>query len=681
MPEDVAQSLAEENAQLRARLEEAEDLLRAIRNGELDALVVDGGLYRLESAEAASNRLRGEILEEIADAVIAVDHDRHITFLNAAAARLYEVNAAEMLGRDLRDLFRERRSPPGGESANAKSSGERNGWRGETTHITPRGKEISVESSISVLHDHNRAVVGHLEIVRDISSRKAAEAALQESHAQFAEISRAFRGITENSPDLITRFDRQHRHVYVNPAVTAATGLSSEQFLGRTHREMGFAEHHCASWEQAQDQVFESGAKVSLEFSYDPVKGDRRWYHALLVPEFGPDKHVEFVLTIVRDITELRKSTDTLRHSEERFRVLAETLPDIIFTAEPDGARDYHNPPFYELTGLFNGKSHGWGWLDAVHPDDVARVRAKWASATTSGEQYRDEYRYQARDGKFRWFSSRAQAMRDGQGRVTKWLGICSDINDHKEGAEVLERTVAERTAKLQETVSELETFSYSISHDLRAPLRAMHSYAAFLRAEYEDSIADQGKEYIRRIVAAADRMDRLIQDVLVYSRVARSELHLELVPLETFLPGMMESYPQFSASNARIDLVRPLATVQANQAALTQCVSNLIGNAIKFVPAPKTPHIRVWTEVDGARVKLFVRDNGIGINTGDQDRIFDIFQKLDPGSSGTGIGLAVVRKAAERMGGSVEVKSAPGKGSTFCLSLQGPDGGIDPAK
>jgi signal transduction histidine kinase len=164
--------------------------------------------------------------------------------------------------------------------------------------------------------------------------------------------------------------------------------------------------------------------------------------------------------------------------------------------------------------------------------------------------------------------------------------------------------------------------------------------------------------------------MDRLIHDVLVYSQVARTELQLRPVNLQTLVDGIVESYPQFQRSAADIVIARDLPSVIGNEAALTQCVSNLLGNAVKFVPPGVRPHIEITAERVGARVHLCVKDNGIGIPPEMHEKIFGIFERLSRSYEGTGIGLAVVRKAAERMGGRVSVQSAPGAGSTFCLEL-----------
>lgn len=249
-------------------------------------------------------------------------------------------------------------------------------------------------------------------------------------------------------------------------------------------------------------------------------------------------------------------------------------------------------------------------------------------------------------------------------------LAAQAELSSH---AQDLERQVAERTAKLQQTVGELESFSYSISHDLRAPLRAMQSFARILEQEFSDKLGDEGKEYVRRITTAAQRMDNLIRDVLNYSRVSRTDLVLEPVSLEKLLRDTLESYPVFQPPAADIQLQGPFPIVLGNEAVLTQCISNLLGNAVKFVETGVKPTVRVWTEpsADGKMSRIFFKDNGLGIPKESQEKIFGIFERLSTRFEGTGIGLAIVRKGAERMGGQVGLESEAGKGSTFWLELQ----------
>ena len=248
-----------------------------------------------------------------------------------------------------------------------------------------------------------------------------------------------------------------------------------------------------------------------------------------------------------------------------------------------------------------------------------------------------------------------------------------------------LERRVAERTASLEETISDLEDFSHSITHDLRAPLRAIRSFAQILGEECLACGRPKAQEHIHRITSAAARMDRLIQDVLQYSRLARSELRLSPVNVQELLRGIIESYPAFQPPQVEIQINGPLPRMLGNEAALTQCFSNLLGNALKFVAPGTRPQVRVWAERVGdpkaetrdpqpatlSIVRLSFADNGIGIPKDAHERIFKMFQRLDKSYDGTCVGLTVVRKAVEKMGGKVGLESEPGRGSRFWIELK----------
>jgi signal transduction histidine kinase len=237
-----------------------------------------------------------------------------------------------------------------------------------------------------------------------------------------------------------------------------------------------------------------------------------------------------------------------------------------------------------------------------------------------------------------------------------------------------LEFRVQERTARLQETISELEAFSYSVSHDLRAPLRAMEGYSQFLLEDFSEKLGESGRDYAKRIASAASRLDQLVQDILTYSRVSRGHFQPRLIDLEELIDNVIQTYPPLHASNARIQIKRPLHKVLGHESSLTQCLSNLLGNAVKFVPKNARPKVRVRTEQQDGTVRIWIEDNGIGIPEEHQSRIFNMFEKAPHPElyEGTGIGLAIVRKAVERMGGEIGVFSEVGRGTQFWIDLPG---------
>ncbi len=236
-----------------------------------------------------------------------------------------------------------------------------------------------------------------------------------------------------------------------------------------------------------------------------------------------------------------------------------------------------------------------------------------------------------------------------------------------------LERQVESRTTELTQVNRELDAFAYTISHDLRAPLRSMHGYADALVEDYGASLPEEGRGFTQRIVAAADRMENLIQDILTYSRLARGEVNLRPVALEQIVNQVLaQSEQTVSDASARIEVERPLPSVKAHPPTLVQAIENLLSNAIKFVSPGSKPYIRIRAEREANSVRLWFEDNGIGIDPAHQERVFQPFQRLHGVETypGTGIGLAIVRRSLERMGGGCGVVSKPGEGSRFWIEL-----------
>jgi signal transduction histidine kinase len=247
------------------------------------------------------------------------------------------------------------------------------------------------------------------------------------------------------------------------------------------------------------------------------------------------------------------------------------------------------------------------------------------------------------------------------------------ELINHALRAEVTERRLAEE--KLEKLVEELEIFSFSLAHDLRAPLRALQGFAEILLADYAGRLDDEACGYLRRISTAAQRMDALVRDVLNYTKMTRGDLPMQAVDVAKMIQEITATYPHLHPESADITIRNPLSPVLANEGALTQIVANLLDNAVKFVPPGVRPRVGVRSEETNGSVRLWFEDNGIGIPKDAQVRLFNLFMRLNPADAyeGTGIGLALVRKAAARMGGTVGVESEEGHGSRFWVQLKKP--------
>ena len=259
--------------------------------------------------------------------------------------------------------------------------------------------------------------------------------------------------------------------------------------------------------------------------------------------------------------------------------------------------------------------------------------------------------------------------------------GIIEDITARKQAEatllhlnESLEIRVRDRTAELAEVNAELRTFAYSISHDLRSPLRTIKVFSQILLAEYQTQLAPRAQDYLQRIVSGAGLMSTLIENLLDYSQLSRAKLQLEPVNLSAqVLAALAQVEAELQQQNAQVTVVEPLPTALAHRATLVQILLNLLTNAIKFVAPGVKPDLRIWAETEADFVVLYMQDNGIGIAPENQEKIFGVFERLHSVETypGTGIGLALVRKGSERMGAEVKVESILGQGSRFAIKLQ----------
>jgi signal transduction histidine kinase len=288
--------------------------------------------------------------------------------------------------------------------------------------------------------------------------------------------------------------------------------------------------------------------------------------------------------------------------------------------------------------------------------------------------------RYLRKGGDVVWVNLTVSLAHDEGGAPKYFVSAVEEITRRKEAeAEVrrlneqLERLVAERTARLEEVVRELDAFAYSVSHDLRAPLRAMHGHATALLEDYAEEMGEQARKYAERVITASERMDALIQDLLAYSRLTRAEIAPQPVDLNNVVADARAQVDgALKESGAELIVERPLPTVTGHRATVTRALTNLLSNAVKFVTPGVKPRVRVWAEERDGRARLWVEDNGIGIAPEHRDRVFQIFERLHSVATypGTGLGLAIVRKGLERMGGRAGVESEPGRGSRFWIEL-----------
>jgi PAS domain S-box-containing protein len=380
----------------------------------------------------------------------------------------------------------------------------------------------------------------------------------------------------------------------------------------------------------------------------------------------------------------LRESEQALREQLNLVNTITDNTPSCLWMLDAEGRCTFANPASERISGFKPVELLGKQLHLLVHhvrPDGSAFPieQCPLCGLRPIEEPVEGfEDRFVHKDGHFYPVRCNARPIAH-EGRPVGTVIEVQDITDIVKAREAvaqyqqrLEHTVEERTAALRETVQQLETFSYSIVHDMRAPLRTMRSFAGILKEEEGERLTPAGVDYLDRIMAGAVRLDALINDVLTYSRVTKGEASLGVLSLDRLVSDIIREYPDLHQYSANIQVRRPLGNVIGNPALLTQCISNLLGNAVKFVPKDRAPRVIVWAEKIGKDMRLWVEDNGIGIAQEHRKNVYGLFHRLTVGAEypGTGVGLAIVKRAVERMNGSIDFESEVGRGTKFWIEL-----------
>jgi PAS domain S-box-containing protein len=437
------------------------------------------------------------------------------------------------------------------------------------------------------------------------------------------------------------------------------------------------------------DERFQNLGNVAI---WEPTIGPATWITALRMGLRARARQFELRSRLKAE----QEAAQALKDSERRYRTLAESLPLLVWTCDANGYCDYLSRQWVDYTGVAEDGQLGFGWLEQIHPEDRVYAEAAWRQAYQSGSLYDVEYRLRRHDGEYRWFKTRGVPARDAAGRLQKWFGSCTDIQDQKqileERLELLAReqkaqsTLQRSIADLQRANEDLNQFAYSASHDLQEPLRMVALYSQMLQRKYGNLLDSAGTEYLNYITQGAKRMEMLLRDLLDYAQVVADDAAAadETAEASLVLEYAVQNLSQaITAKQADVQRSGGLPKLAVKEVHLLQLFQNLIGNALKYHGTQK-PCVVISAQPESQMWRLSVRDNGIGIAAQYTRQVFGLFKRLHGRTQyeGTGLGLAICHKIVERYGGRIWVESeGEGQGSTFFFTLPGALAEASPAE
>jgi PAS domain S-box-containing protein len=372
------------------------------------------------------------------------------------------------------------------------------------------------------------------------------------------------------------------------------------------------------------------------------------------------------------DVTETKRAEQSLRESEERFRAMADAAPVLIWTSRPNKEWDYFNRAWLDFTGRKIEQELGFGWTELLHPEIRARVVEVYNKSFDVRMPFIMELQMRRGDGQYRWLLNHGVPRFAPDGTFQGYIGSCLDITERKQMQVELEQRVQARTAELAETNRELESFTYSVSHDLRSPLRHINAYAQILQEDFGQGLPAEAVNYIERIRSGAKNMGVLVDDLLNLARVGRQELAREAVDINAIVRAIALELMDDQPGRQIEWRIATLTPAEGDAGLIKQVFTNLLSNAVKYTRPKPVAVIEVGEfQQNGERV-ISVKDNGVGFNQKYAAKLFGVFQRLHRADEfeGTGVGLAIVERIIRKHGGKIWAEAELDKGATFYFTL-----------
>lgn len=645
---------------LRARLAEAEETLLAIRSGEVDAIAVDGPqgrqLFTLQSADQPYRILA----ERMNEGAVSTTGDGTILFCNQRLAEMTGVAAERLVGASLLSLLRNGNQ---NHLAELLRQASKHDVREESHLVRDDGTLLPVQLSLSAV-PLAEGGAGVCVVVTDISEQKRVEQKLRERAA-----------LLDLAHDAVIFRGRDGRILFWNRGAKDLYGWSAEEAVGKVSHELlqtrfpeplkGIEEviEETREWEGELMHVARDGKNLTVT---------SRW--SLLRDERGEPTAV---LEINRDITERKQAEENLRLASFYTRSLIEASLDPLVTISREGKITDVNAATEAVTGVARERLIGTDFSNYFVEPGEARRGYEQVFARGSVQDYPLAIRHAS--GKVTDVLYNANVFRNQAGEIEGVFAAARDVTERKRAEEEvhksneqLEQRVVARTEELRALNKELETFNYAVAHDLRAPLRHIHSFAEMLVQEASPALDDSCKRHLAMILDSVQHMGQLLEDLLNLSRLGRQELCKQTCGLNGLVQEVIKSLEPETKEREIEWRIADLPALECDPSLFRQVLVNLLSNALKFTRGRCPAIVEIGQATSEGQPIIFIRDNGVGFNMKYADKLFGLFQRLHRQSDfeGTGVGLAIVQRIMHRHGGSVWAEAEVDKGATFYLSL-----------